>query len=194
METFPRGGGHPRDRVPGQEKARRRGQGSQAAPEVGEAAHVRVGGGARVGVPGAGLVREAVHVADLDARLDLEQFLARDLAHVDTEPPPHLDVAGETLGHVLGNQERPAAVDEPAVAADLVVEAGEDVDAAAHHAHQHLVGVVLADDGRGASGPPRGDQLLLEQEDVLDAAPGEVEGGGGAVDAGADDDSARGCR
>ena len=53
---------------------------------------------------------------------------------------------------------------------------------------------MLPDDGRGAPGSPRGDQLPLDQDDVFDAAPGEVEGGGRAVDAGADDDRARGFR
>ena len=91
-----RRGGDPGDRIPGQEKTCRRGERRQVSAQIGEAARVRMGGGARVRVPRAGLVGEAVHVADLDAGLDLEQLPARDLAHVDPEPPPHLEVAVET--------------------------------------------------------------------------------------------------
>ncbi len=70
---------------------------------------------------------------------------------------------------------------------DLFLEIAEDAQAVVGHAGGQFVGVVHADDGRRAAGRPVADVVLLDDRD-LDAAPRQLQGGGAAIDAAADDD------
>jgi hypothetical protein len=102
-----------------------------------------------------------------------------------------LDVGQKRLLVLRPDHQDEAVLHEAGVAADLGVEAGEEIPGLAGDLGDDRRGVVLPDDAAGPAAAPGCERLFLEQDDVGHPAARQVPGDARPLDAPPDDDDLR---
>jgi hypothetical protein len=148
--------------------------------------------GRGIAVAGIGLPQHGAEAGRIDPGLHARDVRRRQHLGPHTEGALPRDRAFQHRPHGRSDADETAAGDVARLTAHGVAEALKDRQGANDHLRRLGRGIELAHDADRAAGAAGGQRVALEQKDVADAAPGEVERDGGAGDAAADDDDAGG--
>ena len=140
----------------------------------------------RIGIAGAGLVRDRLVAAHRQDRLHPLGVTRRHHIGVDADNLLHRDVGLQGQPLLIPGDQEVSGLHESGRGADHIFEAAEHLKALPRHAGGHLVRVVHPQNGLGAAGGPRSQGFPFEEHGPVQPACSEVIQDAAAHDAAAD--------